>query len=136
MPDDASKFLDRLREATNAHDLDAIVACFTPGYRSETPAHPARSFAGTRQVRANLEQMFDSVPDLAVQVSAHAAIGSDVWSEWEMSGTRMDGGHHLLRGVIVFALSNDRAASGRIYLEPVDESGGSIPLGLSAGASS
>jgi hypothetical protein len=46
----------RLQRATNAHDLEAVVGCFAPDYRNETPAHPERGFAaGTllcnRQIR-------------------------------------------------------------------------------------
>jgi hypothetical protein len=32
---------ERLLDAINAHDLDAFVACFDPGYSSEQPAHRA-----------------------------------------------------------------------------------------------
>lgn len=58
----AHPFLRRLQEATNAHDLDALVACFAPDYRNETPAHPSRSFQGNEQVRANWRQIFEFVP--------------------------------------------------------------------------
>ena len=43
----------RLQQATNAHDLEAIVACFAEDYVNETPVHPSRSFAGREQVRRN-----------------------------------------------------------------------------------
>ena len=39
--------VDRLRRATNDHDLEAVVACFTTDFRNETPAHPERGFTGT-----------------------------------------------------------------------------------------
>lgn len=42
---------ERLMQAMNAHDLDAEVACFRDDYRSEQPAHPARTFTGREQVR-------------------------------------------------------------------------------------
>ena len=35
MPTDVHPFLRRLVTATNAHDLDALVDCFTPEYRNE-----------------------------------------------------------------------------------------------------
>ena len=34
--------IERLREAMNRHDPDAMVECFDPDYRSEQPAHPNR----------------------------------------------------------------------------------------------
>lgn len=121
MSDDTHPFLLRLQEATNAHDLVALVDCFTPGYRNDTPAHPARAFEGNEQVRSNWRQIFGFVPDIHSSVLAHAVNGSEVWSEWEMSGTRRDGTAHLMRGIIVFGLEEGRAASARFYLEPVDE---------------
>jgi hypothetical protein len=38
--------LERLREAINRHDLDALAACFEPDYHSAFPAHPDRTFRG------------------------------------------------------------------------------------------
>jgi hypothetical protein len=55
--------LERLRDAQNAHDLDAFVACFDPRYRSEQPVHPDRAFVGSDQVRANWAAVFAGVPD-------------------------------------------------------------------------
>lgn len=60
--------LRRLQDATNAHDIEAICACFAPGYRNETPMHPARSFTGNEQVRRNWTQILTSIPDLAAEV--------------------------------------------------------------------
>jgi ketosteroid isomerase-like protein len=121
MSDDAHPFLLRLQKATNDHDLDALVDCFAPEYRNDAPAHPSRAFEGTEQVRSNWRQIFGFVPDVRSRVLSHVVDGSDVWSEWEMSGTRVDGTQHLMRGVIVFGLRGGRAVSARFYLEPVDE---------------
>lgn len=52
----------RLCRATNAHDLEAVVACFAPDYRNETPAHPERGFTGSDQVRKNWQQIFATIP--------------------------------------------------------------------------
>ncbi|MDQ6851372.1 MAG: nuclear transport factor 2 family protein [Actinomycetota bacterium] len=122
MPEDIHPFLLRLQQATNDHDLDALVDCFTPDYCNEAPAHPRRAFKGSEQVRTNWRQIFGFVPDVQSRVLGYAVNGSEVWSEWEMSGTRVDGTQHLMRGVIVFGLQNGRASSARFYLEPVEES--------------
>ncbi len=119
--DIALTFLDRLSGATTAHDVDALVDCFAEDYRSEAPAHPARSFVGREQVRDNWAQIFTFVPDLRATVTAWAADGTTVWSEWDMHGTRRDGTAHRMRGVIVFGLAGTRASWARLYLEPVDE---------------
>jgi ketosteroid isomerase-like protein len=112
--------LRRLEQATNDHDLEALVDCFSPDYRNETPAHPARGFGGREQVRTNWRQIFGGVPDLQARVLASTLDGATVWSEWEMSGTRRDGAAHLMRGVVIFQVDDDRATSARFYLEPVD----------------
>jgi hypothetical protein len=42
--------LEPLKESLNWRDLDAMLECFDPDYRSEQPAHPNRGFgaAGVR----------------------------------------------------------------------------------------
>src|SRR3954451_19288031 len=76
--------VERLRVATNARDLDALVDCFADDYRNETPAHPRRSFEGRSQVRANWTQTFAAVPDVTAVITASVVTGDVVWSEWEM----------------------------------------------------
>ena len=117
--------LRRLQDATNAHDIEAICACFAPGYRNETPAHPARAASpAAEQVRRNWTQILTSIPDLTAEVVESAVSGETVWSEWEHRGTRPDGTPHLMRGVIVFTVKDGLIASARFYLEPVDEATG------------
>jgi ketosteroid isomerase-like protein len=117
-------FLDRLCQATNAHDVDAIVACFRDDYRNETPAHPERSFVGSDQVRRNWEMILSAVPDMHAEVTRSVVEGGTVWSEWEQRGTRPDGGSHVMRGVIIFGVEDGLAVSARFYLEPVEQGGG------------
>lgn len=112
--------VERLRDATNAHDLDALVDCFAESYHNETPAHPGRGFTGREQVRTNWQQIFGAVPDLTATVEHTVTDGEEIWSEWEMRGTRPDGSPHLMRGVIIFGVSEGRASWARFYLEPVD----------------
>lgn len=116
----AMAVIERLRDATNAHDLHAIVACFSPDYRNVTPSHPARSFVGNEQVRRNWGQILEAVADVQTELVASVAAGDEVWSEWEHRGTRADGTAHLVRGVIVFEVSDDVITTARFYLEAVD----------------
>lgn len=116
--------VERLRDASNAHDLEGIVACFAPEYRNETPAHPGRSFVGRDQVRRNWTQILAAIPDVATEILASIASGDTVWSEWEHRGTRPDGSAHLMRGVIVFGVTDGLIATARFYLEPVESAGG------------
>src|SRR4051812_29482513 len=123
---DPLSFVHRLAAATNAHDIDALVACFADDYVNDTPTHPSRGFRGADQVRRNWTRLFAGISDLTSRVLATAVEGDTVWSEWEMSGNRPDGTSHLMRGVIIFGVRDGRATWARFYLEPVDEAGGDI----------
>jgi ketosteroid isomerase-like protein len=123
IPERSSTLVGRLLAATNAHDLEAVVDCFAEQYRNETPVHPSRGFSGRAQVRRNWEQMFAFIPDLSATVLRCVVDGDTEWSEWEMRGTKRDGTTHLMRGVILFTVRDDRVESARFYLEPVDHEG-------------
>jgi len=122
----AQEMVDRLVHATNAHDVDAVAACFAEEYENETPVHPARSFRGREQVRRNWEQIFGFVPDLRAEVTRTAVDGETVWTEWEMTGTRRDGSAHQMRGIVLFGVREGVARWARFYLEPVDLTGGTV----------
>src|SRR5438309_1084985 len=83
--------VQRLEQATSAHDLERLVDCFAVDYVNVTPVHPARGFTGREQVRVNWGQIFAAVPDLTAELLDCATVGGTVWSEWEMRGTRRDG---------------------------------------------
>lgn len=117
--DGAAAFVEGLVSATNAHDLDGILACFAVDYRNETPVHPSRGFVGRDRVCKNWEQIFASVPDVTTEVLRSAVEGDTVWTEWEYRGTLPDGTPHVMRGVILFGLADGVAAWARFYLEPV-----------------
>ena len=83
-----NEVIERLRDAQNAHDLDAFVACFDPGYRSEQPVHPDRAFVGSDQVRGNWAEVFAGVPDFRAELLRSARQGDTGWAEWHWHGTR------------------------------------------------
>lgn len=122
----AAQMVQRLCQATNDHDLEAIVGCFAADYRNETPAHPERGFDGAEQVRRNWEQILAFIPDLTAEVLRDSVDGDMVWSEWEHRGTRRDGSEHHMRGVIIFGVTDGRASWARFYLEPVEQAAGSV----------
>ncbi|MEY2402829.1 MAG: hypothetical protein QOD38_380 [Acidimicrobiaceae bacterium] len=97
-----------------------MVDCFAEDYQNETPAHPARDFTGSEQVRHNWIQIFGGVPDITATLVRCTTDGDTTWAEWEFSGTRRDGVAHLMRGVIVMGLADGRAQWARFYMEPVD----------------
>ena len=122
--------LDRLAAAASGHDLDALVGCFAPDYRNETPAHPAQGFTGRDQVRRNWEQIFAVMPDLAVRVLRSACDGDVVWSEWHMAGTRPDGTALQMAGVVIFGVRGGQFSWARWYLEPVQAGGPDVNQAL------
>jgi len=113
----------RLQAAMNDHDLDALVACFSPDYLSEIPLHPSRTFRGDEQVRRNWSQILAGVPDLHSELIRAAVDGNVVWSEWEWTGTRRDGAQHLMRGTTICGVESERIVCGRFYMEPVLDDG-------------
>lgn len=123
---DARAVVHRLQAATNARDLDALVDCFASDYLSEIPAHPARSFRGSDQVRRNWTQILAGVPDLRSELVREVVDGNVVWSEWEWSGTRRDGAPHLMRGTTILGIDAGRIAWARFYMEPVVDDGAPV----------
>jgi ketosteroid isomerase-like protein len=122
----------RLMDATNAHDLDALVECFAADYLSEIPVHPGRTFRGAEQVRRNWFQILAGVPDLHSELVRHAVDGDVVWAEWEWTGTRRDGAAHLMRGTTILGVADERIAWGRFYMEPVVDDGLPIEAAVTA----
>jgi ketosteroid isomerase-like protein len=125
LPEPGEVLLERLAGAVNCHDLDALEGCFAPGYRNETPAHPAQGFTGRDQVRRNWQQI-TFVPDITARLLRCAQDGDVMWSEWEMSGTRRDGTAHQMAGVILFGVREGRFIWARFYLEPVQAGGADV----------
>ena len=112
--------IERLRSAINAHDLEAMVACFAADCVSEHPCHPDRSFTGADQVRRNWTQILGGVPDLHATLVSSRPDGERVWCEWEWAGTRRDGVPHLMRGTTITIVNQEGLIENtRFYMEPV-----------------
>ncbi len=121
----------RLRDAMNAHDLEAFLDCFHEDYRSEQPAHPGRGFGGREQVRVNWSAIFAGVPDFSARLLGHCQDDDQEWSEWRWTGTRTDAGDLNMAGVIVCGVRDGRIAWGRLYMEPVSGEDESIEAAVS-----
>ncbi len=128
--------VEKLRDATNAHDLDALVAHFSSDYVNKTPAHPSRGFRGREQVRENWSHIFAGVPDIAARITRFTVSGATIWSEWELFGTRLDGRPHQMVGVIVFTIGSGLITEAAFYLEPVQDDAGTVDdaVGRAVGA--
>lgn len=110
----------RLRDAMNAHDLEAFVDCFHEDYRSEQPVHPGRGFGGRDQVRTNWEAIFAGVADFTAELIARCESDGQEWCEWRWSGTRAGGDPLDMAGAMVMGIRDGRIAWGRLYIEPVE----------------
>ncbi|HEV7662849.1 MAG TPA: nuclear transport factor 2 family protein [Chloroflexota bacterium] len=113
--------LDRLTQALNNHDLDALVDCFTVDYISETPVHPARNFVGRDQVRRNWSQILASVADLSAELIRSTVDPTQVWAEWDWHGSGPGGQPFSMRGVTILEpdASGERFRLARFYMEPL-----------------
>jgi len=118
--------LERLLAALNAHDVDAFVTCFDERYESEQPAHPARAFSGSDQVRKNWGTLFDQIPDLRAELLRSAVEGEAVWAEMRWTGSKADGAPLDERGVIILGIRDGLIAWGRLYMEEVEAGGAGI----------
>jgi ketosteroid isomerase-like protein len=118
-----------VQQAINAHDLEALAACFHVDYDSTFPAHPERAFKGQAQMRKNWEQIFAAVPDITSALLQSATVGKTVWAEWEWRGTRRDGAPFVMRGVTIQEVCDGEITSVRMYMEPVQAGG---PVGDAA----
>jgi len=124
--DGRAEVLARLVEATNDHDLEAMLECFKPDYRSEQPAHPDREFGGREQVRENWGGTFQEVPDFHANLLRSTVSGDTVWSEWDWYGTRKDGSRLEMRGVVLMGVHDGQIAWARLYMEFVERGGAGI----------
>ena len=118
--------VESFREAIDNHDLDAFVACFDVAYRSQQPAHPAREFCGSDQVRKNWSTFFQEIPDLQAELLASIAAHDTEWGEWRWHGTRASGDRFEMRGVTLMGTRNNHIVWGRLYMEEIDAAGEEI----------
>ncbi len=117
---------ERLMEAQNSHDAEVMAALFAEDYQSAQPVHPGRGFGGRAQVLANWTSVFEGVPDFSSELVAASVDGNTEWGEWVWRGHHTDGSPFEMRGVTIFVIRDGLVAEGRLYMEPVDVSGGDI----------
>lgn len=135
MPDDHTDQLSDvaklLQRAMNEHDVDAFVSLFAEDYDSQAPAHPDRAFRGREQVHTNWTAIFSGTPDFRADLIATATSEDSVWTEWRWDGTHADGSELQMAGVIVMGIRDGLIAWGRLYVEPVEQSGAGIDAAVS-----
>ncbi|HKG35118.1 MAG TPA: nuclear transport factor 2 family protein [Solirubrobacterales bacterium] len=118
--------MERLTAAQNAHDLEAMLACFHEDYRSEQPIYPARTFQGIDQVRKNWSALLKSIPDFHADIVRSAVDGDTVFTEIHWTGTKANGNPFEERGVLIMGIRDERISWGRLYVDEVEGEGADI----------
>ena len=121
-----TSMLQRLRDATNAHDPELLASLFSHDYRSSQPLHPSRGFGGSSQVLENWSSVFEGVPDFTSELVASSVDGDTEWGEWRWRGHHVDGSSFAMGGVTILVMRDGLVAEGRLYMEPVEASGEDI----------
>jgi ketosteroid isomerase-like protein len=97
--------LERVLDAFNAHDLDAVMSFFTDDCVLEMPRGPepwGRRLAGREQVREGLASRFAGIPDVHYGDERHWLAGDRGCSEWLLTGTSAQGEQIAVRGCDLF----------------------------------
>ena len=66
----------RLRDATNAHDIEGIVGVLRGRLPQRDAAHPARGFVGNEQVRRNWTHILGRHPRRSTEIVAPSPPGT------------------------------------------------------------
>lgn len=111
--------IERIQQATSAHDLDALGECFDINYQSEQPMRPDRAFRGREQMRKNWSQIFAAVPDIQADVLRTAVDGNVVWAEWSMHGTGSNGVPSHTAMVTIAGIEHEQVVWMRLFMDQV-----------------
>ena len=108
------KLIARHDAAWNAQDLDAIMACYTPGIVF-TNYNAGETAAGAEAVREHLAGIFAGWPDLTFR-GRRLYVGDEfAVSEWTATATHRDGRRLEWDGVDVFPFAEGLIARKDVY---------------------
>ncbi len=98
--------LDCLFRAFNAHDAEAVMACFAPSavfLAAGGPEVSGRTIAGRDAIRAAFVAVWTDMPDVQWTVRRSRILGEEAVTEWLFTGTRADGARIEAEGLDLFA---------------------------------
>ena len=103
--------MERLDDAMNRHDVDAVMAAMTEDCVFETtfPAPDGRRFVGQVEVRAAMEEFFAGSPHAHFDIEEMFAVGDRAVVLWTYHWVEADGTPGHIRGVDV-----DRVRDGKV----------------------
>jgi ketosteroid isomerase-like protein len=116
--------LQRVVDAFNAHDLDAVMSFFTDDPVLELPRGPhpwGQRFEGPEEVRAGLASRFAGIPDVHYGDDRHWVSGNRGCSEWLLlTGTTVQGVRLEVRGCDLWEFEGDKIARKDSYWKLVE----------------
>ena len=115
--------LERLLDAFNAHDLDAVMSFFVDDCVLEMPRGPdpwGRRLEGRDRVREGLAGRFAGIPDVHYGEDRHWVSGSRGCSEWLLTGTTTEGERIEVRGCDLFEFRDGKIARKDSYWKIVE----------------
>ena len=105
--------LQRLVDAFNAHDLDAVMRFFTDDCVGQR-------FQGWEAVRSGLASRFVGIPDVHYGDDRHWVNGDRGCSEWLLTGTTAKGEQVEVRGCDLFEFRGGKIARKDSYWKLVE----------------
>jgi hypothetical protein len=114
--DRAVNATDRFIAALNGKDIDGVEACLDPDFEMVVPQRPGRGFKGREQELKNMRFLFETFPDLHVQLLRQARSGSEIWTETAIKASGLD-----MAVVAIWSIDEDTdmLLGGRFYSESV-----------------
>ena len=115
--------LEKIADAFNRHDLDAIMEFFAEDSILETPRGPhpwGQRFVGKAQVREGLAARFAGIPDVHYGDDRHWVCGDRGVSEWTLTGTTTSGVRLEVRGCDLWEFRDGRVVRKDSYWKIVE----------------
>jgi len=119
----AIQTLERLLEAFNAHDIDAVMSFFADDCVLEMPRGPdpwGQRLEGRERVREGLASRFAGIPDVHYSDDRHWLAGDRGCSEWLLTGTSVEGQRIAVRGCDLFELRDGKIVRKDSYWKNVE----------------
>jgi len=115
--------LERILEAFNRHDRDAIMEYFSDDCFFDFPRGPepwGHRFIGKDQVREALAGRFKGIPDVHYGDDRHWVAGDRGVSEWTLTGTTTSGVSLKVRGCDLWEFRNGKVVRKDSYWKIVE----------------
>lgn len=110
---DRLRVLEAILDGFNRHDLDAILAHFTPDavFLSPRGREPwGARFEGVEAIRRGFAARFEGIPDVTYESHGDFVAGERGVSEWTLRGTTTAGTRIEVRGCDLWTFDGDRIA--------------------------